>query len=382
MTMGRRVARRLRHEASVRGLIPSEPGPAGIVPSLRDWTLAHRQHCGARWISSPAGVEPSLGEPRTVSAVAAAAFEAAAAHIRTGPTMVADSLDVAVLPHGLVVGVDGIVMTHDALLARESAWDDEKLQASGVPGSQRLPRAPMLSGEHATVISQWCQAYYHWITDALPRLAVLEAAGRSDAAVVVPEELTDWQRRSLELCGAADRLTPYSGSLRAELLLWPRPVALPGHTPRWACNWIRERLVQKAGSDRRRRLYLTRRAKRDRRVANEADVWATLEPMGFEMIDAGALSLDQQIDLFGDAAVVVSPHGGALTNILFAHRTLVVELFEASYVNPCYYVLAERCDHDYWYLIGPPTPAGHVRVDVMQLVETLEAAGLDACGAR
>jgi capsular polysaccharide biosynthesis protein len=381
MTLGRRVVRRLGREASVRGLIPFEAGPAGVVPSLHDWTLAHRDHCGARWVSSSVGPEPSHGEPRTISAVAAAGFEAAAAHFQTwSPTMVADTLDVAVLPHGLVVGRDGLVMTHDALLARESAWDDEKLRASGLPDARRLPRAQPAPGEQATVISQWCQAYYHWITDVLPRLAVLEVAGCSEVALVVPEDLTAWQRKSLELLGAS-RLTPYGGSLRADVLLWPRPVATPGHTPRWACNWIRERLLREPRNG-RRRLYLTRRSEQVRRVANEADVWAMLEPMGFEMIDAGTLSLDRQIDLFADAAVVVSPHGGALTNILFAHRTLVVELFESGYVNPCYYVLADRCEHDYWYLIGPASPDGNVVVDVPQLIETLAASGLDVAGAR
>jgi capsular polysaccharide biosynthesis protein len=206
-------------------------------------------------------------------------------------------------------------------------------------------------------------------------LAVLDAAQCLDTALIVSEELSPWQQRSLELLGVRNTLTPYPGHLRPECLLWPRPVSLPGHTPRWACEWLRERLITDArGSP--RRLYLTRRGERQRRVANESDVWALLAPLGFEMVDAGALTLDAQIALFAHAAFVVAPHGGALTNILFSRHTSVVELFEPGYVNPCYYALADRCGHEYWYLIGGSTDDGGIDVDVEQLRLTLAAAGL------
>jgi capsular polysaccharide biosynthesis protein len=379
MVLRSSLEKRLAYAAAARGLVASDAAPTGVTRSLRDWTFKHHVHCGAAWISSPLSPEPPLGDPETVSPAATVGFQNALEYFQTqSPTMVADALDIAVLPDARLVTVDGLVITHDGLLASESAWDDDKLRASGVLRARRMPRAPVVLGSHATLISQWCQAYYHWMTDVLPRLAVLEGAGCADVALIVPQNLAVWQQRSLELLGMADRLTPYGGSLRPEVLVWPRPAAIPGHTPRWACAWVRERLGPGTASGRRRRLYLTRRGERQRRVANEGDVWAKLAPMGFEMIDAGKLSLDQQIEVFADAAVVVSPHGGALTNILFARDAVVVELFEASCVNPCYYALAARCEHQYWYLVGRRTDDGHIDVDVAQLAQTLAAAGLDS----
>jgi capsular polysaccharide biosynthesis protein len=285
--------------------------------------------------------------------------------------------DVAALPGGRLVSEHGFVVTHDDLLAAESAWDDDKLEASGVLRMHRLPRARVIDGAHASLMSQWCSVYYHWITDALPRLRILELGGCADVSLLVPRALTRWQRRSLELLGVGERcLVPYNGRhLRAETLIWPRPAATTGHTPSWACAWLRDAF---AGSRRHagRRLYLTRRRERQRRVANEHQVASLLSSRGFETVDPGALSLDEQVEMFTDAAVIISPHGGALTNILFSADATVIELFEPGYVNPCFYVLADRSGHRYWYLLGRTAGRRDIEVDRAQLGETLTAAGV------
>jgi hypothetical protein len=161
-----RLARRLRALAASRTVIATDPGPIGTVASLRDWVGVHEDHCGARWISSPAPAPPSppLRPPGTVCGDAAPRFGAALAHFRTASAPQAPALDVAVLPGARLVTGDGLIITHDGLLAAESAWDEEKLDAAGVAERRRMPRARNVSGRHASLISQWCQAYYHWMT--------------------------------------------------------------------------------------------------------------------------------------------------------------------------------------------------------------------------
>jgi len=377
VNLGAAAARRLRGVAVDHGLVASEAGVAGTVRSLREWVAEHEDHCGARWISTPLPDERPLQPPRTVCPEGTAVFEAALEPWQTLSAMRADAADVAVLPGGRLVTEDGLVVTHDDLLATESAWDDEKIEASGVLRMRRLPRARVAPGAHASLLSQWCREYYHWITDALPRLSILDAAGCSDVQLVVPDGLTAWQRRSLELLGVrSSRLTPHRGGcLRPDTLIWPRPAAITGHVPRWACDWLRDRFVGSAAQP-QRRLYLTRRGEKQRRVSNEDEVWSLLRSRDFEMVDAGTLSLDAQIALFADAAVVVAPHGGALTNIVFAREAKVIELFEPGYLNPCYYALAERSGHEYWHIIGEAQSRGDFRVEVSQLAETLAAAGV------
>jgi len=284
------------------------------------------------------------------------------------------AMEVTLLPGGRLATPDGLVLTHDGLVASESAWDEPHLAATDILKQRRLPKTKLVSGRHASLISQWSDAYYHWMTDALPKLAVLEKAGCMDAALVLSGQPKSWQLRSLELLGVRNQLTSFSGYLQADILVWPRQVAVTGNIPAWACDWLRQRLVQQPRRV-QRRLYLTRRND-TRRLTNEEVVWTLLALMGFELVDAGTLPLDEQIRLFSEAAVVVAPHGGALTNLLFAKEATIIELFDPGYVNPCFYALADRCGHQYWYAMGQPTGNGCFEIDVRGLAATLAAAGI------
>lgn len=365
------VERRLvRHR-----LVPTDTAPVGVVASLHRWTLEHAGHCGARYVRVPAPSEPAL-EPRPEDEVLDhGAYEAALVKYETLAQVPSETFEAAVLPAGRLVTDSGFVVTHDGLLALESAWDPAKLAGHDILARGRLRRAPHARGVHASLISHWCRGYFHWITDALPRIAVLEATGFADAELIVPVPLPAWRRRSLELVGVdASRLTPFTDHLSTDVLIWPRPVSATGHPPAWACRWLRER-VGEAPSRRPldpRRLYLTRRDMQRRRVANEDDVWRVLEPLGFEAIEPGTLTLDEQIALFAAAEIVVAPHGGALTNILFGDGMTVVELFAPTYINTCYYGLAARCGHRYRFLIGTAAGDSDMHIDPSRLRSVLE----------
>ena len=375
-----RAARRLGREAAIRGLAPAEDGPAG-VRDASEWVAAHTDR-GARWLSAPLPAQAPLPPPQTLSAQASEVFAALEREGRFAPGMVRAGAELAQLPDARVVGPDGLVIASDGLLLREGTWEREKLESSELLRMRRLPRARVEHGAHATLISAWCDRYFHWITEVLPRIAILEATGQTGVPLIVPEDLAPWQLRSLELLGVAERLTPYRGSLRAERLLWPLPVAMSGHVPRWACEWLRRRLAGAPPPAPSRLLYLARGRGLPRRVANEREVWSLLEARGFELVNPEALSFDEQIKLFAGAACVVAPHGGALTNLVFSRGAVVVELFEGGYVNPCYYELAARCDHAYWCLIGSASAQREVSVDVEQLEATLEAATVRRQDAR
>ena len=69
-------------------------------------------------------------------------------------------------------------------------------------------------------------------------------------------------------------------------------------------------------------------------------------------LDPGALGVQEQIDLFAGAEVVVAPHGAALANLVFCPPGVrVLELFHPRYVNPCYWAIADNPGADYRYLV-------------------------------
>jgi capsular polysaccharide biosynthesis protein len=84
-------------------------------------------------------------------------------------------------------------------------------------------------------------------------------------------------------------------------------------------EWLRERLApfmtpigQADGM-----IYVSRRDARWRHVANEDELYARLQPLGFRMIVPGRLSVAEQIGHFSGAKIVVCVHGAALTNMIF-----------------------------------------------------------------
>lgn len=203
--------------------------------------------------------------------------------------------------------------------------------------------------------------YYHFVMDVLPRYGIARSALpdlRPDL-VHVPHQL-GYQKQLLALTGIdRHRLVQphHRQALRAETLVVPSHPNDELAAPRWVVDWLRDHLraTPHAQAAPRRRLYVTRGDRpRTRRYVQEPDLWPELERRGFERLDPGTLTVQEQIDRFASAQLVVGPHGAALTNLVFAQPgTAVVELFAPSYVNHCYWTIAEALDGiDYHYLVG------------------------------
>ncbi|MGH3261213.1 MAG: hypothetical protein ACRDNS_04370, partial [Trebonia sp.] len=99
-------------------------------------------------------------------------------HPRLAPTGLRPMhrLRVAVLPRAGLTGTSGAVVTEDGSLVMESLWDRPHWEREFDP-PRRLPPAERVTGRHASIISVWCHNFHHWMFEALPRLAVLEASG-------------------------------------------------------------------------------------------------------------------------------------------------------------------------------------------------------------
>lgn len=201
--------------------------------------------------------------------------------------------------------------------------------------------------------------YYHFLYDAIGRLGVFEEAmpGERVDAVIVPHQ-SRYQRELLSLAGvSAPLLQPRAGLVhQADRLLVPSTPNQDLDAPPWVVDWLRRRLPPtSASTDLPRRLYLSRgRTPHTRRFVHEDELWPELERRGFVMLDPGTLSVQEQIDVFHHAEVVVSPHGAALTNITFAQPGVrVLEMFTPNYVHLGLWTICEAIGGvHYRYLIG------------------------------
>jgi capsular polysaccharide biosynthesis protein len=210
--------------------------------------------------------------------------------------------------------------------------------------------------------------YYHFLYDAIGRLAVLEDSLPDwQADTVIVPHLAGYQRQLLELVGVTGRLVqPARGrSFTADRLLVPSNPNWALQAPPATVAWLRDRLrpTSAAGrSDAPTRLYLTRgTARRNRRYVEEAELWPELERRGFVMVDPGTFRVQEQIDLFAGAEVIVAPHGAGLTNVTFSPPGVrVLEMFAGTYVHLGLWAICQAIGADYHYLVadGSEGPAG------------------------
>jgi capsular polysaccharide biosynthesis protein len=229
----------------------------------------------------------------------------------------------------------------------------------------RLPEPEHVDG---TVLSLASHAsarnYYHSLMDALPRWGLFQElfpGERPDRVVV--GHTTRWDRQLVAMAGLDDLpLVEPSGRLhlRADRLLVPTIDNQSTLAPPWVTAWLRAHLPAREVRDKPRRLYVTRGSQPNtRRYVHEDRLLPELERQGFTCVDPGALTVQEQIDHFAAADVVVAPHGAGLVNLSFAPAGVrVLELFAPRYLNPGYWAIVDNVpDSVYRYVVAPPVDA-------------------------
>lgn len=307
------------------------------------------------------------------------------------------------VPPRATVEVRGGVLAGDfgALITPGKVLDYQSSGYFGIAGWREHPvflRPRLGPVEHldGTVLSLTTRGvatnYYHFLYDAVARYGIFEEAmpGASVDAVIVPHQL-GFQRQLLELAGIDGRLVqPRAGhAFSAERLLVPSTPNQDLTAPRWVVDWLRKRLPARSSRDTPRRLYLSRGQRpNSRRYVQEPELWPRLERRGFVMLDPGSLSVQEQIDVFHGAEIVVAPHGAGLTNITFCSPgAKVLEMFAPTYVHLGLWTIADAIgDLDYRYLVGDgPARAGKEMTGVLDDVsipaDRAESAIDDLIGA-
>jgi capsular polysaccharide biosynthesis protein len=139
-----------------------------------------------------------------------------------------------------------------------------------------------------------------------------------------------------------------------------------------------------------RRLYISRGLAGYRRVLNESEVVSFLTERGFEVAAMETMSVPEQAAVMAACDVVIGPHGGGMSNLVFCTPgTKVVEIYSPELVATYFWRLSNRLDLDYYYMLGkgklttlesdyPQSWDAHqdIEVDLNVLGQTLTLAGI------
>ncbi|MCT7983876.1 tetratricopeptide repeat protein [Laspinema sp. A4] len=277
----------------------------------------------------------------------------------------------------------------------------------------KLPPVHKIEGTVAFLSTLGGDTYYHWWVDIIPRLELLRRSGidwdKIDKFVInnvshrfqqdlihtlnIPPEklITSLDYPHIQ---ATQLWVP---SVTSSTEKWFGPF-IEG-PPKWVCNFLQERftsLADSPDSDTPEKIYISRRKAKVRRVINEDEISALLEPLGFTTVILEALSIREQIALMTRAKTIIAPHGAGLTNTLFCQPgTQLLEIFSPRYVPNCYWIISNQVGLDYYYMIGDnqenyytkyphlrpkpvncPPRAEDIYVNLNSLVPVMELAGM------
>jgi capsular polysaccharide biosynthesis protein len=138
----------------------------------------------------------------------------------------------------------------------------------------------------------------------------------------------------------------------------------------------------RAGGD--RLVLVSRATAAHRRLVNEAECAAALRSaFGVELVRTDDMTLQDEIELFRNARLVIGAHGAGLTNAVFApFGSALVEIAASTYWDSLFAQIAAAKRHRYRLLAGDPagptsgvTPSHHhVRADVDAVVAAVSDA--------
>ncbi|MEG4502784.1 tetratricopeptide repeat protein [Microcoleus sp. F6_B4] len=300
---------------------------------------------------------------------------------------------VAVLPNGRAWAdvVTSAVITSDNKLVPEISMGCAEL----VITSDKLPPAEHVDGNVAFLSARWGgAAYFHWMFDVITRFDLLQRSGLIETIdkFVVNASDSSYQAETLDTLGIPQAKILES---RCNLHITADKLIVPsisydgaGAVSKWKCEYLKQTFLNEQhplNTDYSERIYISRQQASYRRIVNDEEVIKYLEKFGFRSVKLETMSVAEQAACLAAAKVVVAPHGGGLTNLVFCSRgTKVIEIFSPLYVPHCYWMISNLCGLEHYYLIGDlvddatPTKPLHknMRLDLNALEKLLTIAGV------
>jgi hypothetical protein len=207
--------------------------------------------------------------------------------------------------------------------------------------------------------------YYHWCIECLGRLHLIRQAGIMPDYYIVSTKML-FQKQLLALLQIKDEniIRAQEGIwLQADELIVPTFInnweycdyrGFVGYSKKYLPSWIGQ-LYKDLGKPKWgvAKIFISRKKAKYRKLLNEEAVLQMLSKYDVVSICLEDLSVDEQINVFSSAAIVIGVHGAGLTNIIHCSKTArVLEIFPEYYHDPGYRILANALGLEYSFIIG------------------------------
>ncbi len=276
---------------------------------------------------------------------------------------------------GCFVTPNAAVITHSGWIVRESlypyTWLEDVIQAFSPYLSNHDSDPPNDIHFQTRNISQVRDpiffarehgeaGYFHWIHSVLPRAAIYAKLGKNGRKLAVAIT-SDNYISSLEMVGwKPDELLIADGNTQlCNSLIMTTPMVVPDversggffERPLRAARTLRS--LRSEDKSLGRRLFISRGDALIRRLLNEPEVIKELEALGVEPVILTGMSIQDQVNYFAAAELVISMHGAGLANVAFMEPgNKVIEILAPDRLWPTYRGVAARSGLKYAPYVG------------------------------
>ncbi|WP_317897006.1 glycosyltransferase family 61 protein [Aurantibacillus circumpalustris] len=203
------------------------------------------------------------------------------------------------------------------------------------------------------IIDNWSNGYFHWFTDALPRLIASEKI-KHTSTVILPKEFeqNSYINDSLKLLNY--KVHFYDQKIVVKELVLPSHTAPTGNYNKNIITSIRDRFYKNNKTIPHRNIFISRQKASKRKIINEIEVVELLKLYDYEIHFFEDYTLNEQIEIMSQTKSLIGVHGAGLTNMLFmSENGQVLELRNKNdALNNCYFSLASDLNHSYYYQLN------------------------------
>jgi len=253
----------------------------------------------------------------------------------------------------------GIINKYDEFLTGKSLAQDEPFDCQDIFKTWKFPAMSKQKGIIANLGYCDTNGYFHWLIDVLPRLDLIEKSGlKPEKYLINYNSNIKFQKETLDLLGInQDQIINMNRKthLKCEKVILPSLSGGIGYITEQKIQFLREKFLKQKNNSlltTPKRIYISREKAPKRKILNEKDFLPFIENKGFKKIYLEDFSFSEQVQLFNQAEVIISPHGAGLTNLIFCNsETKVLELFPyCEELEPCYAIISKLLSLSYYYL--------------------------------
>ena len=204
----------------------------------------------------------------------------------------------------------------------------------------------------------WSHEYFHWMTDALPRLLAAKDYIKN-TVILFPDhyENIGYIQKSLKVFNVQKIIyIPPKCVAKIKKVLIPERTAPTGNYNEDLLCGLRDQFINYYAKNEAAQtvydmIYISRNKALRRKVSNEKEIVSVFEKYNFKVLHFEDYNFDEQAKMMLNAKYLISNHGAGLTNMLFMQAgTSVLELRrENDGHNNCYFAQASALNLKYYY---------------------------------